>query len=172
MVRKLRMWEMTSDSVPEGTMMVSEEAMTPNEVQDHLKDTMDHSTGQAMYLVIAYLVLGHPPMHPNMGFIELVSGVTTTLPADSTLDLIMVVHNPIYVQASDPPLEDAGGRAKNHATGEAVKTRKDHETERKRKRLLKWQGDGGEDDRDDDNGDGDEEKAISSILAFDWDDLE
>jgi hypothetical protein len=45
MVRKLRMWEVTSDSVLEGTMMVSKEAMTPNEVEDRLKDTMDLPTG-------------------------------------------------------------------------------------------------------------------------------
>jgi hypothetical protein len=78
---------------------------------------------------------------------------------------------------------------KNCAAGEAAKTRKDQETERKRKRLLKRSGDDSEDDEniddEDDNaetkrwlGDGavppfhEEEEVIGSIPASDWDDLE
>jgi hypothetical protein len=45
MVHKLQMWEMTPDSVPEGTVMVSGEAITPGEVEDRLKDTLDRPTG-------------------------------------------------------------------------------------------------------------------------------
>jgi hypothetical protein len=57
----------------------------------------------------------------------------------------------LHVQASNPPLlEDAERRAKNHATGEAVKAKKDREMEKKRKRLLKQSSDHDEDDEDDD----------------------
>jgi hypothetical protein len=45
MVRKLWMWEMTLDSAAEGTVMVSREAITPDEVEDCLKDTLDHPMG-------------------------------------------------------------------------------------------------------------------------------
>jgi hypothetical protein len=41
-------------------------------------------------------------MHPDMGFIELVSHVTITFPIDSTMGLIMVVHNSIFT--SKPPI--------------------------------------------------------------------
>jgi hypothetical protein len=90
------MWEMMPDLVPEGMVMVFREAITPGEVEDRLKDTLDHSTGQTVDLVIVYLVPGHPPMCPDVGFIELVSCVTITFPANSTLDLIMVVRSPIF----------------------------------------------------------------------------
>jgi hypothetical protein len=36
-------------------------------------------------------------MHPDMGFIELVSHVTITFPVDSTMGLMMVVHSPIFM---------------------------------------------------------------------------
>jgi hypothetical protein len=96
MEHKLWMWEMTPDSVLEGTVMVSEEAITPDEVEDRLKDTMDCPTGQAVDLVIVYLVLGHPPMRPDVGFIKLVSHVAITFHAYSFLDLIMVVRSSIF----------------------------------------------------------------------------
>jgi hypothetical protein len=80
----------------EGTVMVSGEAITPGEVEDRLKDTLDHPMGQVADLVIVYLVLGHPPMRPDVGFIKLVSHVTITFPAYSFLDLIMVVRSSIF----------------------------------------------------------------------------
>jgi hypothetical protein len=44
----------------------------------------------------------------------------------------------LHVRVSDPPLpEDAKRRAKNRALGEAAKVKKDRETERKQKRVLK-----------------------------------
>jgi hypothetical protein len=75
MARKLQMWEMTPDSGLEGTMIVSGEAITPDEVEDHLKDMLDRSMGQTTNLVIVYPVPGHPPMPPDAGFIEQVSCV-------------------------------------------------------------------------------------------------
>jgi hypothetical protein len=86
-------------------------------------------------------------------------------------------------------LEDTKRRAKKHAMGEAAQMRKDRETERKRKRLLKRLSDNDEDDEDDDDEDDDdemgrqpgdsampslheEEEVIGSIPTSDWDDLE
>jgi hypothetical protein len=88
MACKLWMWEMMLDSVPEGTVTVSREGITPGEVEDHLKDTLDLLLGQVVDLIIAYPILGHPLMHPDVGFIELVNRVTFPFPTDSTLDLI------------------------------------------------------------------------------------
>jgi hypothetical protein len=81
------MWEMTPDSVPEGMVMVYGEAITPSETVD---------------FVIVYLVPGHPSMHSDVGFIELVSRVIITFPANSALDLIMVIHSLIFT--SEPPI--------------------------------------------------------------------
>jgi hypothetical protein len=91
------MWEMTPNLASEGTVMVFKEAITPGEVEDHLKDMLDRLTGQTTDLVIVYLVLGHPTMHPNVGFIKLVSGVTVSFPANPILDLIMVVHSSVFM---------------------------------------------------------------------------
>jgi hypothetical protein len=46
------MWEMTPDSTSEGTVMVSGEAITPGEVEDHLKDMLDRPTGLTVNLVM------------------------------------------------------------------------------------------------------------------------
>jgi hypothetical protein len=100
MACKLWMWEMMLDSVPEGTVTVSREAITLGEVEDHLKDTLDLLMGQVVDLIIAYPILGHPLMHPDMGFIELVNRVTLPFPTDSTLNLIQVVHSPIFMSKS------------------------------------------------------------------------
>jgi hypothetical protein len=52
---------MTLDSAPEGTVMIFEEAITPSEVEDCLKDTLEHPAGSTADLVLVYLFLGHPP---------------------------------------------------------------------------------------------------------------
>jgi hypothetical protein len=41
-------------------------------------------------------------MHPDVGFIELVSRVIITFPANSALDLIMVIRSLIFM--SEPPI--------------------------------------------------------------------
>jgi hypothetical protein len=96
------MWEMTPDSALEGTVMFSREAITPGEVEDRLKDMLDRPMGQTTDLVIVYLDPGHSLMHPDAGFIELVSRVAVSFPADSILDLIIVVHSLIFT--SEPPI--------------------------------------------------------------------
>jgi hypothetical protein len=60
MSRKLWMWEMTPDSAPEGIVMIFEEAITPGEVEDRLKDMLDRLMSPTADLVIVYLVSGHP----------------------------------------------------------------------------------------------------------------
>jgi hypothetical protein len=52
LARTLQMWEMTPDSMPEGTVMVSGEAISPGEVEDHLKDMLDRPTGLTVNLVM------------------------------------------------------------------------------------------------------------------------
>jgi hypothetical protein len=69
-------------------------------VEDHLKDMLDHLTGQTTDLVIVYLVSGHPLMCPDVGFIELVSHVTISFPTDPMLDPTVVVHSPIFMYKS------------------------------------------------------------------------
>jgi hypothetical protein len=102
MVMRLRMWKMTPDSALEGTVMVSREAITPGEVEDHLKDMLDRPTGQMMDLVIMYLIPSHPPMRPDAGFIELVSRVVVSFPGDPILDLILVVRSLVFT--SEPSI--------------------------------------------------------------------
>jgi hypothetical protein len=91
------MWEMMLDSAPEGTVMISREAITPGEVEDHLKDMLDRLTGLMVDLVIVYPVPGHPPMRSDVGFIELVSCIIISFPTDPILDLTIVVRSPIFM---------------------------------------------------------------------------
>jgi hypothetical protein len=96
MVRKTWMWEMTPNSALEGMVMVSGEAITPSEVEDCLKDTLDRPMGQTTHLIIVYLVPGHPPMCSDVGFIELVRHVIVFFPANPILDLTMVFCCPMF----------------------------------------------------------------------------
>jgi hypothetical protein len=82
--------------------MFLREAITPGEVEDLLKDTLDHPTGQTADLVIVYPVPGHPLLRPDAGFIDLVRYVAVSFLVDSILDLIIVVHNPVFT--SEPPI--------------------------------------------------------------------
>jgi hypothetical protein len=100
MARKLWMWEMTPGSTPEGTVMISEEVITLDEVEDRLKDTLDRLTGPTADLVIVYPVSGHPPMRLDAGFIELVSYITVCFPADPILDLTMLVCSLVLTSES------------------------------------------------------------------------
>jgi hypothetical protein len=94
------MWEMMPNSVPERMVMVSGEAITPGQVEDRLKDTMDRLTSPTMDLVIVYPVSGHPPMRLDAGFVELVSYITVSFPADPISDEIMVVCSPVFMSGS------------------------------------------------------------------------
>jgi hypothetical protein len=96
------MWEMMPNLALEGTVMVFEEAITPNEVEDHLKDMLDHPMDQKVDLIIVYPILGHPLMHLDVGFIELVSCIAPSFPANLITDLIMVVCSSVFM--SKPPI--------------------------------------------------------------------
>jgi hypothetical protein len=63
-------------------VMVSREVITPGEVEDRLKDTLDLLTGLMADLVIVYPVLGQPLKRPDARFIELVSCVAISFLAD------------------------------------------------------------------------------------------
>jgi hypothetical protein len=91
---------MMLDSAPKGMVMVFREAITPGEVEDHLKDTLDHLKCPMANLVIVYPVSSHSPMCPDAGFIELVSCVAVSSPANPSLDLIMVVCSPVFTFGS------------------------------------------------------------------------
>jgi hypothetical protein len=54
------MWEMMPDSAPEGTVMVLGEAITPDEVENCLKDTLD--TSRARVPTASRPFLFHPSL--------------------------------------------------------------------------------------------------------------
>ena len=65
----LLMYQMTPDSALEGTVTVTGEALNIGEMAQRIKEAMECPAD----LALVYLVLGHPSMRPNMGFVELVS---------------------------------------------------------------------------------------------------
>ena len=73
MARALPMYKMTPDSVPEGTMMVTDEALSIDEMAQCLKEEMEFPMDPSVDLAPVYLVPGHPAMRPDVGFIKLVS---------------------------------------------------------------------------------------------------
>jgi len=73
MARALPMYKMTTDFAPEGTVMVADEAQSVGEMAQCLKEAMEFLTDPSVDLAPVYLVLGHPTMWPDVGFIELVS---------------------------------------------------------------------------------------------------
>lgn len=75
MARQLWIWEMTPDSSPEGTVMVTDGAINLGEVEDRLEGAMDSLSD----LVIVYPVLSHPPMRLDAGFVALVSRAATAI---------------------------------------------------------------------------------------------
>ena len=75
MARQLWIWEMTPDSSPEGTVMVTDGTISPGEVEDCLEGAMDSSSD----LVIVYLVLSHPPIRLDAGFVAQVSHAATVI---------------------------------------------------------------------------------------------
>ena len=64
---------MTSDSAPEGTVMVVGEALSVSKMAQRIKEAMECLIDLSVDLALVYLVLGHPAMPSNAGFIELVS---------------------------------------------------------------------------------------------------
>ena len=73
MERALPMWKMTSDSMPEGMVMVAGEALSIGKMPQCLKEAMECPTGPSVDLAPVYPVLRHPTVLPDVGFIELVS---------------------------------------------------------------------------------------------------
>ena len=73
MARALQMYKMASNSTPEGTVMVADEALSVSEMAQCLKEAMEFSTDPSVDLALVYPVLGHPAMRLDVGFVELVS---------------------------------------------------------------------------------------------------
>ena len=69
----LPMYTMMLDSTPEGTVMVAGEALNVGETAQRIKEAMECLIDLSVDLALVYLVLGHPAMPSNAGFIELVS---------------------------------------------------------------------------------------------------
>ena len=73
MARALPLYRMVPGESFEGTVLV-DEALAPSKVAQHIKEAMElpkDTTGSTLEHV--YLVLGHPPMRPELGFLEFVS---------------------------------------------------------------------------------------------------
>ena len=73
MARALLMYKMTLDSTLEGTVMVAGEALSVSQMAQCIKEAMECLMDPSVYLAPVYLVLGHPMMWPDTGFIKLVS---------------------------------------------------------------------------------------------------
>ena len=73
MAHSLPMWKMTPDSEPEGTVMVTGEALSIGEMAQRIKEAMECPTDPSVDLAPVYPVSGHPTMRPDAGFVELVS---------------------------------------------------------------------------------------------------
>ena len=73
MARTLLMYRMMLDSMAEGTVMVTGEALSVGEMAQRIKEAMECPMDPSVDLALVYLVLGHPTMWLDVGFIELVS---------------------------------------------------------------------------------------------------
>ena len=73
MARTLLMYRMMLDSMAEGTVMVTGEALSVGEMAQRIKEAMEFPVDPSVDLSPVYLVPGHPVMRTNAGFVELVS---------------------------------------------------------------------------------------------------
>jgi hypothetical protein len=69
----LSMYQMMPGSPPDGTVMLTGEVLSVDEVEQRLKEATEVPSSPSRELVPAYLVPGHPPMRPDAGFVEFVS---------------------------------------------------------------------------------------------------
>jgi len=67
----LLMYRMTSNSTPEGTVMVAGEALSVGEMAQCIKEVMECPTDPSVDLAPVYPVPGHPTMRPDVGLVEL-----------------------------------------------------------------------------------------------------
>ena len=80
MARMLPMHQMVPGVSFEGTVLV-DEALPPSEVAQCIKEAMEPTKDSAgNVLDHVYLVLGHPPMRPEPGFIDFVSFLSPCFP--------------------------------------------------------------------------------------------
>ena len=64
---------MMLDSVPEGTVMVTSEALSIGEMAQRIKEAMECLVDPSVDHTLVYPIPGHPTMRPDVGFVELVT---------------------------------------------------------------------------------------------------
>ena len=73
MAHALPLYQMVPGASFEGTPL-ADEALPPSEVAQHIKEAMEPTKDSAgAVLDFVYPVLGHPPMRPELGFVDFVS---------------------------------------------------------------------------------------------------
>ena len=91
MRRVLPLHMMASGASLDGTTL-TEEALSPSEVVQCIKEAMEPSRDDAgAILDFVYLVPRHPPMRPEPGYIVFVSFLSSCLLFNSTPDLLMLI---------------------------------------------------------------------------------
>jgi hypothetical protein len=73
MAHALSMYQMTPQSSPDKTMMLAGDALNVGEVEQCLKEATEVPVSPSGEIIPIYPVPGHPPMRPDMGFVEFVS---------------------------------------------------------------------------------------------------
>jgi hypothetical protein len=67
------MYQMTLESSLDGTVMLTSEALSVGEVEQHLKEATEVPSSPSRELVPVYPIPGHLPMRPDAGFVKFVS---------------------------------------------------------------------------------------------------
>ena len=79
MARALPLYQMVPEASFEGTVLV-DEALPYSEVAQCIKEVMEPSKDNAgVVLDFVYPVPGHPPMRPELGFVDFVSSLSPCL---------------------------------------------------------------------------------------------
>jgi len=91
MSHALPLYLMVPEASLDGTVL-ADEALSPSEVAQRIKDTMEPSKDDAgVVLDFVYPVLGRPPMRPEPGYIDFVSSLSPCLLFTRILDPLMLI---------------------------------------------------------------------------------
>lgn len=80
MKRALPMYKMTPGLAAEGTVMVTDEALSVGEAKQRVKVAMECPGDSDPNIILVYSVPGHPVMRPDKGFVDLVSFFLSFVP--------------------------------------------------------------------------------------------
>jgi hypothetical protein len=67
------MYQMTPQLLLDGTVLLAGDALSVGKVEQRLKEATEVSASSVGEIVPVYPVPGHPPMRPDVGFVEFVS---------------------------------------------------------------------------------------------------